>query len=56
MKQQGVDLCVDLIKPMREIEGMSGVHVMAYRIEDRIGEIVSRPNTWNGRERCRPAA
>ncbi len=55
-KQEGVDLCVDLIEQMREIEGVSGVHIMAYRMEDRIGEIVSRSNALNGREPWRPAA
>tara|TARA_Y100000385_G_scaffold288293_1_gene354544 strand:+ start:4486 stop:5472 length:987 start_codon:yes stop_codon:yes gene_type:complete len=55
-KQEGVDLCVDLIEQMHEIEGVSGVHIMAYRMEDRIGEIVSRSNALNGREPWRPAA
>ena len=55
-KQEGVDLCVDLIEQMREIEGVSGVHIMAYRMEDRIGEIVSRSNALDGREPWRPAA
>ena len=54
-KQEGVDLCVDLIEQVREIEGVSGVHIMAYRMEDRIGEIVSRSNALNGREPWRPA-
>jgi methylenetetrahydrofolate reductase (NADPH) len=41
---------------MREVEGVSGVHIMAYRMEDRIGEIVSRSNALNGREPWRLAA
>ena len=55
-KQEGVDLCVDLIEQIREIEGVSGVHIMAYRMEDRIGEIVTRSNALSGREPWRPAA
>ena len=55
-KQEGVDLCVDLIEEMREVEGVSGVHIMAYRMEDRIGEIVSRSNALSGREPWRLAA
>ena len=55
-KQEGVDLCVDLIEQVREIEGVSGVHIMAYRMEDRIGEIVTRSNALGGREPWRPAA
>ena len=55
-KQEGVDLCVDLIEQVREIGGVSGVHIMAYRMEDRIGEIVTRSNALGGREPWRPAA
>ena len=55
-KQEGVDLCVDLIEQVREIEGVSGVHIMAYRMEDRIGEIVTRSNALGEREPWRPAA
>ena len=54
-KQEGVDLCVDLIEQVREIEGVSGVHIMAYRMEDRIGEIVTCSNALGGREPWRPA-
>ena len=54
-KQEGVDLCIDLIEQVREIEGVSGVHIMAYRMEDRIGEIVTRSNALDGREPWRPA-
>ena len=53
-KQEGVDLCIDLIEQVREIEGVSGVHIMAYRMEDRIGEIVTRSNALDGREPWRP--
>ena len=53
-KQEGVDLCVDLIEQVREIEGISGVHIMAYRMEDRIGEIVTRSNALAGREPWQP--
>ena len=54
-KQEGVNLCIDLIEQVREIEGISGVHIMAYRMEDRIGEIVSRSNALNGRAPWQPA-
>ena len=55
-KQKGVDLCVDLIEQVREVEGVSGVHIMAYRMKDRIHEIVTRTNALGGREPWRPAA
>ena len=55
-KQEGVNLCVDLIEQVREVEGVSGTHIMAYRMEDRIGEIVTRSKALGGREPWRPAA
>jgi methylenetetrahydrofolate reductase (NADPH) len=54
-KQEGVNLCIDLIEQVREIEGVSGVHIMAYRMEDRIGDIVTRSNALGGRATWRPA-
>jgi len=30
-KAEGLQLCVDMMQQVREIEGVSGVHVMAYR-------------------------
>ena len=54
-KQEGVNLCIDLIEQVREIEGVSGAHIMAYRMEDRIGEIVTRSNALGDRELWRPA-
>ena len=41
-KQEGVDLCIDLMQQIQEIEGVSGIHLMAYRQEHRIGEIVTK--------------
>ena len=49
-KQKGGHLCIDLIEQVREIEGVSGALIMAYRMEDRIGEIVTRSNDPGGRE------
>ena len=37
-------------------KNVAGVHIMAYRMEDRIGEIVTRSNALGGREPWRPAA
>ena len=50
-----MNLCIDLIEQVREIEGVSGAHIMAYRMEDRIGEIVTRSNALGDREPWRPA-
>ena len=48
-------LYIDLIEQVREIEGVSSLHIVACRLEDRIGEIVSCSNALGGREPRRPA-
>jgi len=47
--KEGRDLCVELIQQVREIEGVHGVHVMAYRQEESVAEIVDRSGVLNGR-------
>jgi 5,10-methylenetetrahydrofolate reductase len=39
-KTEGKNICVEIIQQVREIEGVSGVHVMAYRQEELVAEIV----------------
>lgn len=39
-RQEGKRLCIELIQRIREIEGVHGVHVMAYRQEESVAEIV----------------
>ncbi len=39
-KAEGKKLCVELIQRIREIEGIAGVHVMAYRQEEFVAEII----------------
>jgi methylenetetrahydrofolate reductase (NADPH) len=53
-KEEGVSICVDMICEMKEIEGVSGVHIMAYRQENRVAEIVERSNVLAGRELWHP--
>jgi methylenetetrahydrofolate reductase (NADPH) len=38
--EEGMKICVELIHQIREIEGVSGVHVMAYRQEERVTELI----------------
>ena len=38
--EEGKKLCIELIQQIREIEGVAGVHVMAYRREHLVGEII----------------
>jgi methylenetetrahydrofolate reductase (NADPH) len=37
---EGKQICVEIIQQVREIEGVAGVHVMAYRQEELVAEIV----------------
>lgn len=48
-KQEGKRLCVELIQEMRDIPGVAGVHVMAYRQEEYVAEIVHESGVLAGR-------
>jgi methylenetetrahydrofolate reductase (NADPH) len=48
-KKEGQQICIDLIQELREIEGVSGVHVMAYRQEEAVAEIIDRSGVLQGR-------
>lgn len=41
-KEEGTRVCIEIIQQMREIEGVAGVHLMAYRQEELVAEIVER--------------
>jgi len=51
---EGRRLCVELIREIREIRGVSGVHVMAYRQEESVAEVIERSGVLNGRTPWRP--
>jgi methylenetetrahydrofolate reductase (NADPH) len=46
---EGRQICIDIIQEVREIKGVSGVHIMAYRQEDTVPEIVDRSGVLAGR-------
>ncbi len=48
-KREGKQICVELIQKIREIKGVSGVHVMAYRQEEEVAEIIDRSAVLQGR-------
>jgi len=39
-KEEGRRLCLEVIREIREIQGVSGIHVMAYRQEELVAEII----------------
>lgn len=41
-QEEGKKICIELIQQIREIEGVSGVHIMAYRQEELVAEIVEQ--------------
>jgi methylenetetrahydrofolate reductase (NADPH) len=40
--EEGKQICVEIIQQVREIEGVHGVHIMAYRQEEAVAEIIQR--------------
>ena len=48
-KKEGKKLCIDIINEVKEIEGVSGIHVMAYRQEEFVAEIVHESGVLKGR-------
>ncbi len=47
--REGRNVCVELIQAIREIRGISGVHVMAYRQEESVAEVIERSGVLQGR-------
>jgi methylenetetrahydrofolate reductase (NADPH) len=41
-REEGMEICVELIQQIEEIPGVAGVHVMAYRQEEVVAEIIRR--------------
>ena len=54
-QREGVNVCIDMIHRIREVEGVHGIHIMAYRQEHRVAEIVERADVLGGRIPWRPA-
>jgi methylenetetrahydrofolate reductase (NADPH) len=47
--EEGKRLCIELIQQIREIKGVAGVHVMAYRREHLVSEIIVESGVLKGR-------
>jgi len=52
---EGRKLCIELIREIREIKGVSGVHVMAYRQEESVAEVIESSGVLDGRIPWHPA-
>jgi methylenetetrahydrofolate reductase (NADPH) len=47
--REGRNVCIELIQEIRAMPGISGVHIMAYRQEESVAEIVDRSGVLGGR-------
>jgi methylenetetrahydrofolate reductase (NADPH) len=47
--REGRRVCIDLIREIREIKGVAGVHVMAYRQEEAVSEVITESGALRGR-------
>ncbi len=49
-REEGKQICIEIIQQVRAIEGVAGVHVMAYRQEELVAEIIEAagllPRPW----------
>jgi 5,10-methylenetetrahydrofolate reductase len=48
-REEGKRICIELIERIREIPGVSGIHLMAYRQEEAVAEIIERSGVLRGR-------
>jgi methylenetetrahydrofolate reductase (NADPH) len=46
---EGRTLCTELVQEIRTIKGVHGVHLMAYRQEETVAEIIDRSGVLGGR-------
>jgi len=46
---EGKRICIEMIQQIREIKGVAGVHVMAYRREHQVSEIILESGVLKGR-------
>ncbi len=46
---EGRQVCIDIIQEIREIKGVAGVHLMAYRQEETVAEIIQKSGVLAGR-------
>jgi 5,10-methylenetetrahydrofolate reductase len=49
-KREGKQICIEIIQQVREIIGISGIHVMAYRQEEFVSEIVHESGVLSDRK------
>lgn len=53
-KKEGQDICVELMQQLKEIEGVSGLHIMAFKQEESVKDIVIRSGVLGDRKPWQP--
>ncbi len=53
-KAEGRNICIELIQQLQEIEGVSGVHIMAHRQESSVPNIIERSGVLGDRRPWSP--
>ena len=48
--REGKQLCIEIIQRVMEIPGVSGIHVMAYRQEEMVADIIHQSGVLRGRQ------
>jgi len=48
-EEEGIQICIDMISALQEIDGVRGIHIMAFRQEHRVAEIVERSGALGNR-------
>jgi 5,10-methylenetetrahydrofolate reductase len=48
-REEGKRICIELIQQIRELPGVAGIHLMAYRQEEAVAEIIERSDVLRGR-------
>lgn len=55
-KREGIKICVELMQQLKEIEGIAGLHIMAYRQEQHVADMIAAAGVLEGRKPCHPAS
>lgn len=53
-KLEGRKICAEIMQQIKEIDGVAGIHVMAYRQEKWVGDVVKRSGVLGGRKPWSP--
>ncbi len=49
-KREGRNICIEIMQQVKDMAGVAGVHVMAYRQEELVADIVERSGVLKGRK------